>query len=248
MRSSTVGPELGARREADLLLDDARAHAQRVRGRADPERWDELAQAWARLPLPYRQAKSRWWQALAILAAADESNREAARQAAREPLSEAYRVARELRALPLLREIVDLAARARVALPIPAGAGDELIAVGPGAREPVAVGPGRAEATSAAPDIARAIDERVIAALRKRPADTYGLSPREREVLNILAEGRTDRDIAARLFISERTVHVHVRRILSKLGVSSRTEAAGVAIRQGLVAEGTSVAEAGTSD
>ena len=55
------------------------------------------------------------------------------------------------------------------------------------------------------------------------------------KLLNIVAEGRTDRDIAARLFISERTVHVHVRRILAKLGVSSRTEAAGVAIRQGLV-------------
>ena len=53
--------------------------------------------------------------------------------------------------------------------------------------------------------------------------------------LNILAEGRTDRDIASRLFISERTVHVHVRRILAKLGVSGRTEAAGLAIRQGLV-------------
>ena len=51
----------------------------------------------------------------------------------------------------------------------------------------------------------------------------------------IVAEGRTDRDIATRLFISERTVHVHVRRILAKLGVSSRTDAAGLAIRQGLV-------------
>ncbi len=71
--------------------------------------------------------------------------------------------------------------------------------------------------------------------LRRGPRDAYGLSPREQEVLNILAEGRTDRDIAARLFISERTVHVHVRRILAKLGVSSRTEAAGLAIRQGLV-------------
>ena len=115
------------------------------------------------------------------------------------------------------------------------------MAVGPGPREPVAVGPGR-PGSDAGADIARAIDERVIASLRKGPADTYGLSPREREVLNILAEGRTDRDIAARLFISERTVHVHVRRILSKLGVSSRTEAAGVAIRQGLVPEGTSKA------
>ena len=56
-------------------------------------------------------------------------------------------------------------------------------------------------------------------------------------MLEILAEGRTDRDIATRLFISERTVHVHVRRILAKLGVGGRTEAAGMAIRQGLVSE-----------
>jgi DNA-binding CsgD family transcriptional regulator len=114
----------------------------------------------------------------------------------------------------------------------------DLVAVGPG-RAPawVAVGPGRPRGALGGneSDLARAIEERVIAVLRKRPADAYGLSPREQEVLDILAEGRTDRDIAARLFISERTVHVHVRRILAKLGVSSRTEAAGVAIRQGLV-------------
>jgi DNA-binding NarL/FixJ family response regulator len=56
-------------------------------------------------------------------------------------------------------------------------------------------------------------------------------------VLLVLAEGRTNREIADRLFISERTVAVHVRRILSKLGVSGRVEAAGVAIRLGLVPE-----------
>jgi DNA-binding CsgD family transcriptional regulator len=83
--------------------------------------------------------------------------------------------------------------------------------------------------------IARSIHELVIASIDQASSDPYGLSPREREVLNILAEGRTDRDIASRLFISERTVHVHVRRILAKLGVGGRTEAAGLAIRQGLV-------------
>ncbi len=51
----------------------------------------------------------------------------------------------------------------------------------------------------------------------------------------MLAEGRTNREIAERLFISERTVAVHVRRILAKLGVAGRTEAAGMAIRLGLV-------------
>jgi DNA-binding CsgD family transcriptional regulator len=234
---SSLGPELGARTEAELLLGVARAHEQRVRGTADPQAWAGLAEAWARHSIPYRRAKARWWQALAILAAASEDDRESARLEAREPLAEAYRLARDLPAMPLLREVVDLAKRARVVLPVSGDVAARLVAVGPGSRSPVAVGPGLPGAAgSASPGIAQAIEERIIAALRRGPADTYGLSPREHEVLDILAEGRTDRDIAARLFISERTVHVHVRRILAKLGVSSRTEAAGVAIRQGLVA------------
>jgi DNA-binding CsgD family transcriptional regulator len=148
--------------------------------------------------------------------------------------------------LPLLREVIDLARRARVSLlsveaALPPTVAEEGVAVGPGVPASlVPVGPGldtvaAGSAETRGPEIARAIEERVLASLRKGPEDAYGLSPRERDVLNILAEGRTDRDIAGRLFISERTVHVHVRHILSKLGVSSRTQAAGVAIRQGLV-------------
>ncbi|MEX1345117.1 MAG: AAA family ATPase [Candidatus Limnocylindrales bacterium] len=235
--SSSIGPLVGARHEAELQLRVARTHADRVRGHVDPQDWAQVAEEWHDKRVPFREAKARWWQALAILANASEDDREAARVAASEPLSAAFRIARELPALPLLREVADLGKRARVALPVADVAEGELIAVGPGARAPVAVGPGRPASADAGADIARAIDEQVIASLRKGPADSYGLSPREREVLNILAEGRTDRDIASRLFISERTVHVHVRRILSKLNVSSRTEAAGVAIRQGLVSE-----------
>ncbi len=55
-------------------------------------------------------------------------------------------------------------------------------------------------------------------------------------VAELAAEGRTNREIAERLFISERTVGVHVRKILAKLGVAGRVEAASVAIRLGLVA------------
>jgi len=62
-----------------------------------------------------------------------------------------------------------------------------------------------------------------------------GLSAREVEVVRLIAQGMTNREIAAALVISERTVAVHVRRILSKLGVKGRVEAAGVAIRLGLV-------------
>jgi DNA-binding NarL/FixJ family response regulator len=70
-------------------------------------------------------------------------------------------------------------------------------------------------------------------ATTRRP-DTFGLSTREREVLVLVAQGRTNREIGERLFISQKTVGVHVGNILSKLEVSGRVEAAAVAIRLGL--------------
>jgi non-specific serine/threonine protein kinase len=69
------------------------------------------------------------------------------------------------------------------------------------------------------------------------PAARLGaaLSPREREVLRLLAEGRNDRDIGKTLGISHRTVMNHVASILAKLGVDSRTSAASYAFKHGLV-------------
>jgi DNA-binding CsgD family transcriptional regulator len=64
--------------------------------------------------------------------------------------------------------------------------------------------------------------------------DPFGLTPRERQVLELLARGATNREIGAQLFMAEKTASVHVSRILSKLNVRSRTEAAGVAYRTGL--------------
>ena len=61
------------------------------------------------------------------------------------------------------------------------------------------------------------------------------LSARERDVLRLLVEGQSDRQIAAALSIGVRTVHTHVAGILNKLGVSSRTAAATQAVRDGLV-------------
>lgn len=63
---------------------------------------------------------------------------------------------------------------------------------------------------------------------------TYGLTPREVEVLRLLAAGRTNRQIAEELFISESTAGVHVSHILGKLGVSGRVEAAAIAVRLGV--------------
>jgi DNA-binding CsgD family transcriptional regulator len=61
----------------------------------------------------------------------------------------------------------------------------------------------------------------------------HGLSPRELEVLRLLADGRSNRAIAEALSISERTVENHVLHILTKLDVGSRTAAATYAVRQG---------------
>jgi DNA-binding NarL/FixJ family response regulator len=61
------------------------------------------------------------------------------------------------------------------------------------------------------------------------------LTQREREVLSLLAVGATNRAIASRLFISPKTASVHVSRILTKLDVSTRTEAAALAHASGLV-------------
>jgi two-component system, NarL family, response regulator len=61
------------------------------------------------------------------------------------------------------------------------------------------------------------------------------LSERELEVLGLMAQGRSNPDIAATLSISENTVKTHVNRILSKLGVSDRTQAVIVGVKRGIV-------------
>jgi DNA-binding NarL/FixJ family response regulator len=63
----------------------------------------------------------------------------------------------------------------------------------------------------------------------------FGLSPRELEVLRLIAAGRSDREIAEELFISARTVTTHVSHIFNKLALNNRAEAAAFAVRHDLV-------------
>jgi DNA-binding CsgD family transcriptional regulator len=70
-----------------------------------------------------------------------------------------------------------------------------------------------------------------------RPAGRLGeqLTPREREILALVALGRSNRQIGAQLFISAKTASVHVSNIIAKLGVSGRGEAVAVARERGLL-------------
>ncbi len=62
-----------------------------------------------------------------------------------------------------------------------------------------------------------------------------GLSAREREVAALMAQGRSNREIAAHLVVSERTAEVHVSNILGKLGFTTRAQIAAWAIEKGLI-------------
>jgi DNA-binding NarL/FixJ family response regulator len=68
----------------------------------------------------------------------------------------------------------------------------------------------------------------------KPKKDEDNLTDREREVLALIAEGATNKEIAAKLVVSENTARNHVSHILSKLGFSRRSEAAAYAVRKGL--------------
>jgi predicted ATPase/DNA-binding CsgD family transcriptional regulator len=113
-------------------------------------------------------------------------------------------------------------AEARTCLPEPmfAAAWEE------GRRLPIAeaVAEARAIAASAEQEPQRAHDSR-----------GFGLTAREVDVLRLLVEGRSDRQIGESLFIGARTVQTHVSNLFAKLGVNTRAEAAAVAVRRGIV-------------
>ena len=210
-------------REVGVDLATARAYRARLAGRDDPDAWAEVAAGWRGVNRPYETARALLGEAEAHLhAGAASGARREGRDEARAPLLQAIEIALALDALPLLRAIVDVAGRSRVALP--AAVAQRLAA--PPVAEPEAAPAGTAAAA------------RPVAASLTRASDaaaSFGLSVRERGVLAEIVAGRTNRAIGERLFISEKTVGVHVGNILAKLGVAGRVEAATVALRLGLV-------------
>jgi DNA-binding NarL/FixJ family response regulator len=91
------------------------------------------------------------------------------------------------------------------------------------------------EAAAAGLVVLPAEDLENILAAPRQPRSTESLSPREIEVLGMLAEGTSNKAIAYRLGISEHTVKFHVTSIMTKLNAGSRTEAVTLGIRQGLI-------------
>ena len=124
-------------------------------------------------------------------------------------LQAAWRTTVQLGAAPLRAEIETLAGRARIKLEA----------------EPRTNAADRAEDGAPAPQPPAG----------GRAGSPHGLSAREIEVLSLVAAGRSNGEIAERLFITRKTAGVHVTHILNKLGVSNRVEAAMAAARLGLV-------------
>ncbi len=234
VESSGVASAIGSRREADAYLALARAHEARLEGRDDPATWSALAARWHELSHPHEVARARWREAEALLASGEGRS---SRTRARAPLQQAAEIAVELQARPLLRELRELAGRALIRLPESVDAVlDEAIAVIANAE-----GERNGKDGTTAPS---ALVRGVVGEPAPARTDTFGLSRREHEVLSLISEGRTNREIGERLFISQKTVGVHVGNILAKLGVAGRVEAAAVAIRLGL-SEASGMARAG---
>jgi DNA-binding CsgD family transcriptional regulator len=222
-----VSPGIGSRQIADAYLQTARAFVRRIHGDDDPEAWADVAATWGRLVVPYEVARARWREAEARLTGSGRSGRAAARR----PLLEATGIALELGAKPLLRKLRELGQRALITLPddVDALLAESVPAV-------AALGLESSATNGHAPDEPSALVRGVAgeAPATEKARDPFGLSVRELEVLRLIAQGRTNPEIGERLFITRKTVGVHVGNILAKLGVSGRVEAAGVAIRLGM--------------
>lgn len=248
VRAWGVSPKAGSRRQADLAVRTARAFRSRMEGHDDPATWKELAADWLDLGDPYESARARWREAEALL---DQAHGRSTRAVAREPLVDAAEAAHRLGAWPLLRAVAELARRAMIQLPrhIEASLEGRLDtgpssptarpAVRPAVSAPRVPSPLPPRPTQPpAPRGERAFVADFVTPVGRAPTHDFGLSKRELEVLALIAEGRNNPEIGRQLFITRKTVAVHVSKILTKLGVAGRVEAAAAAIRLGLTDRG----------
>ncbi len=162
--------------------------------------------------LPWSQAVAAWRElgqphplAYALLRLAEIESVRGERVAAAAAVRESHEIAAAMGANPLMAGAAALARRARISL----GGKDT-------AQDGAAGGAEDGHGGKQGDPLAR-----------------FGLTAREREVLTLLAEGRSNGEIGRSLFISPKTVSVHVSAILTKLGVSGRVEAAALAMRLG---------------
>ncbi|NYI06546.1 helix-turn-helix transcriptional regulator [Allostreptomyces psammosilenae] len=219
--------------EASARLLDALL--ARVEGRVDRAAAIEAARAFTRWSWPLPAARAALLAAEACLAEGDRA--EAARW-----LADAHAGAERLGARPLLARVRELAEAAGLAsatrpatVPAPRAGGPS---TGPAdAARPAPNG------TAGTPPATRPAGTRAVDAGGAAGGGTavatgtaLGLTRRELDVLRLVAQGRSNGQIAGELYISPKTVSVHVSRILAKLGVSSRGEAAALAHRERLFA------------
>lgn len=203
----------------------------RAEGRDTAAEWADVVAAFDGLDFPYPLALARLRWAEAALAGRLAGGRPleqrgratssgAVREEAGRALARVLETARRLAARSLAESVAALAARARLTVPDPWEA-PERVAARPGRRTPI--GALTTAATTVADQPAETPAEDPMAAL--------GLTSRERDVLRLVAVGRSNRQIAEELFISPKTASVHVSNILAKLQVSGRGEAAALAHR-----------------
>jgi DNA-binding CsgD family transcriptional regulator len=182
------------------------AEYHRALGVAAPQDWEKVLAGFGPGYI-YETARTQWRLAEALAACGPRD--EGARAKAEQAWQAAVEVADKLGAAPLREALADLGRRARL-------------------------GNGSTAARGAASGQAGAIGGAGMGGRFGvlRPAEA--LTEREREVLTLVARGKSNREIATELFIAPKTASVHVSNILAKLGAASRTEAAAIAHREGL--------------
>ncbi len=209
-----------------LLLQAGAIIAElRARGEDTGEVAERVEAVWAAQPPQLREEHDAWSFILhALLYPSVASLRQATSAADGENVPVTFRVVVRLEHARLLVQVGDRAAAAPV--------------LGEARRLAEELGHARLrEAVSAFAAAAGIRDTAPHASALPRPGgEVVALTARERQVLDLVVEGLSNRQIGERLFISVKTVSVHVSAVLRKLDVSTRTEAAAAARRRGLVA------------